>query len=140
MYLIRTEQKYLSCFLVENSILHYHLVCFGYFQHILGKFQIVGNRVVCKVLPAGKELLVEFFFLGSGEIFCIDRIGNYKHLNCGENARKLALTDILAYLTETVKIGVLTVFQFDMDKRNTVYQQRYIETAVLAVNILLVVL
>ena len=115
-------------------------MCFGYFQYVFGKFQIVGNRVVCKVLPAGKELLVEFFFLGSGEIFCIDRIGNYKHLHSGENARKLALTDILAYLTETVKIGVLTVFQFDMDKRNTVYQQRYIETAVLAVNILLVVL
>ena len=139
MYLIRPEQKDSLRLLVENSILHHHLVCFGDFKHVLGKFQIIGNRFIVGVLPTGKEFFIKIFRTGGSKIFRIDRIGNNKHLNSRENARKLALTDIFAYLTETVKIRVLTVFQLDMYKRYTVYQQRHIKAAVLAVNIVLVI-
>ena len=140
MNLIGTEQKQLLVLLVKNYILHYHLMRFGNFKHLGSKFQIVCNRSICSILPAGKKLFVELFLARRRKILRIDCIGNHKHLHSRKHTCKLALTDILLYLSETVHVGMLTVFQLDMYKRDSVYQQRHVKAAILVVNIALVVL
>ena len=122
MNLIGTEQKQLLVLLVKHYILHYHLMRFGNFKHLGSKFQIVCDRSICSILPAGKELFIELFLACRRKILRIDGIGNHIHLHSRKHTRKLALTDILLYLSETVHVGVLTVFQFDMYKRDSVYQ------------------
>ena len=136
VYLIGAEKQKLIFILVKHNIFHHHLMCFGDFKDRFGKFQIIGNRLVILIFPTGKEFLVKLLGICRSKIFGFNRIGNDKHLYSGENTCEFSLSDIFLYLSESVHKWMLTIFKFDMYKRYSVYQQRYIKTAVLIVNII----
>ena len=139
MDLIRSKQNQTFCILIQHRVSGNHLMSLWNAQNALCKIYIICYRIIFFIQPSADKLWIQFRIRSSTEIFGIHAIADDKHLNSGENAGKLTLTNIFFYLPESIHIRMLLIFQFYMNHRQTVDHKGYIKTSVLSFNLCILI-
>ena len=84
------------------------------------KIHTVCYRIIVLIKPAADKLGVQLRVARGRKIFRIYAVADDKHLNRRKNACKFPLPDIFLNLPESIHVGVLLIFQFNMDHGESV--------------------
>ena len=131
MDLIRPEKEDLFLLIVEDCILRNHFVCFRDPENSPGEIKVMTDGSVFFIQPAREKFPIQFCISRRCEILRIHGVTHHKHLDVGEDTTEFPLGDVLLYLPESVHVGVILIFQFDMDERKPIDQESDVKTAIL---------
>ncbi len=130
MNLIGTQHDNRFSFAVENGILRYHTMRCRDRKNCLGKGNIFRYRLILLIEPCRKKLFIQITFSSCRNIASIRRIGNDKHLQRRENITKYSFLEIFFELIKCFPIGMIAVFQLNLNHRHPIDKKRYVAAAV----------